>query len=159
MLLLLTACDAPLQPAAEVQTREQRAPITGRMSAAEIKENRITLGNRLQTEPDPAVRMEIAAALAYTARDRESIPALARALKVERDVNVQRRLIATLASFSDPSSVSAIVDFWLAGVDPGLEADVLGALGGADPSMVRAVLDARPEADPRRVAQARSALP
>lgn len=158
-LLLVMACGGsePERPA-KVQTREESLPVYGLREPEEIVARRAELTVRLRTDPDPVVRAEIAAALAYTARDRESIPALAEALAVEKDVTVQRRLVAALASFTSQVSVDAIVGFWLRGVDPVLEDDVLGALGGADPGMVRASLEALPAGPPERVARLRLSL-
>ena len=142
-----------------VQTIEERLRSPGAMSAEEIKANRTMLVERLVSHPDPAVRADVAAALAYTARDRDSIPALARALEAETDRGVQRRLVATLASFTDPRSVDAIVTFWMRGPDTSMEQDVLDALGGADPGMVKDSLSRHEAMAPERAAQARASLP
>ncbi|MFZ5475699.1 MAG: HEAT repeat domain-containing protein [Myxococcota bacterium] len=142
-----------------MQTVEERLASPGTLSPEEIRANRDALGQRLLSDPDAKVRADIAAALAYTARDRQSIPVLARALEAERDVGVQRRLVAALASFTDPDAVDAVVKFWLRGPDPSLEPDVLGALGGADPGLVRASLARHESLSPERAAQALASLP
>lgn len=159
MLLLLVACGGEPDPPVQVQTREERTGGLDLMDPEAIRARRVELGERLRSDPDPEVRAAIAAALAYTARDRESIPALAAALEVEQVPAVQRRLVATLVSFGDQRGVDAVVGFWLRGVPAELEEDVLGALGGCDPGRVRASLAAHPDADAARVQQALAALP
>lgn len=160
LALWFMACDPTEQsPTVMVQTLEQRMSGLSLTDADSIRARRVELGERLRSDPDPAVRAAIASALAYSARDRESIPALAAALEVEQDIGVQRRLVATLASFSEQPSADAIVAFWVRGVAPELEEDVLSALGGCDPGRIRAAVANHPDADPARVERALAALP
>ena len=109
------------------------------MTRDDILANRETVEASL-ADPSGEVRAAAAAALAYTARDRESIPALAAALTQEQDPAVVRRLVAALMSFSDSHAVDAVVRKYLAGVDPTVEADIIDALRGADPRMVEGAL-------------------
>ncbi len=111
------------------------------MSADDIRAHRDLLLQRMVSDPDPVVRSDTAAALAYVARDETSIPAFAAALGQESDPNVQRRLVAILVSFSRSDvAVQAVVDFALSHPDP--PPYVVTALAGADPRRVRSALDA-----------------
>ncbi len=143
---------------ADVQTLPDRIGDPDLMSPDDIKANRSELAERLRTDPDPAVRADIAAALGYTARDVESIPALVAALRAESDVGVQRRLVAVLVSFDRGDSIAAVVDFALGDVHDDLRPEVHSALLGADPKQVTAALDARRESHPEAVDALRTTL-
>lgn len=159
---LFVACgagseDEPL-PVAEVQTLQERIGEPDLMSIDDIKAHRDDLARRMRTDPDPRVRADIAAALGYTARDVDSIPALAQALATETDIDVQRRLVAVLVSFAREDATAAVVDFALGSVHPDLEQDVHGALIGCDPSQVGSALAAREASRPQEVARLRADL-
>ncbi len=128
------------------------------MSADEVKAQRELLAGLLVSDPSPARRARIAAALGYTARDEASIPALAHALSVERDVSVQRRLVAVLLGFQPPEALDAVVRFAMGAVDASLQEELISGLAGAAPSKVSAAIDTHSELSPRRAATLREAL-
>lgn len=160
-LLLLLACAGQPDPepnVAEVQTLPQRIGEPDLMSIDDIKAHRVELAQRMQTDPDPRVRADIASALGYTARDVDSIPALAEALRTERDGSVQRRLVAVLVSFQHPAATDAVVRFALGEVNEALLPEVHSALVGCDPGQVQAALAAHEPEHPEAVARLRAAL-
>ncbi|NOY27275.1 MAG: HEAT repeat domain-containing protein [Oligoflexia bacterium] len=126
----------------QVQTVQDRVQEPDLMSIDDIKAHRKDIAARMVSDPDPAVRAELAAALGYTAHDAESIPAFAAALHTEHDTSVQRRLVAVLVSFSRPDATGAVVDFALEQVDSPLWPDLVTALAGSDPAMVLSALGA-----------------
>ena len=106
-----------------------------------MRRQREILQGQLSRDASPDVRAAAAAALAFTARDRQSIPALAEALRTEQDPGVRERLIAALGAFSDSSeALGALARYWYE--HPELpESDViLGTLAGASPAVACASL-------------------
>lgn len=118
-----------------------------------IRAHRDVLAVRLRTDPDPAERMKIAAALAFEAHDQLSIPTLAVALRAEPDPDVQVRLVAALLSFREPEAVEAVVVSWLQGPPPEIEPIVARALAGASPRLVQAALEEHAHLSPERAAR------
>lgn len=129
------------------------------LEKAEILRRRETLRQLVLTDPAPAVRRAAAAALAYVARDRDSIPTLVQALATEEHPAVLRRLLGGLARFSnDDRAIEALVSYWLDEPPDAVEADVKGALAGLGSDRVRPVLARLAPRDPERAAVLESIL-
>lgn len=159
LIVLLSCGDPGTPPPPPPPTAQERVWELRGFSRREIVARRDELGVRLRTDPDPLVRAEIAATMAYVARDRGSIPHLSAALDVEQDPEVQIRLVASLISLEAYSSVDGIVLAYLRGkVHPSIEECVLHALRGVAPWRVRASLAAHPDTDDARVARVLAAI-
>ncbi|MDP2314640.1 MAG: hypothetical protein Q8P41_17180 [Pseudomonadota bacterium] len=138
-LLLLAGCflatPEPEPPSLEALAYERRMEIV-RLDGVELLARREELERMLLTEADPRMREDLAGTIRF-ARDPRSIPVFVAALAVEQDAAVQRRLAACLLGFREQAAIDGVVDRYLRGVDPSVDADFLSGFGGAEPCDVR----------------------
>lgn len=158
-VLLLLACLAGGDPdgtEAMMQSPHDRAVLIAGLDRAEAIAQREVLRGQLVQDRSPEVRSAAAAALGFVARDRDSIPTFAGALKTEADAAVLGRLVAVLAGFDDDeAAIEAVARFWFDHPESEVAADALSALAGADPRVVCPVLHRLEASDATRAREAR----
>ncbi len=140
---LLVACGNRVAPGEEeaVQTPHERAMLIQGLKADQVRREREILQGQLARDRSPEVRAAAAAALAFTARDQQSIPALAEALLTEQDPGVRVRLIAALGAFSDNAeAIGTLARYWYEHPELSESEVVLSTLAGVSPVVACASL-------------------
>lgn len=115
---------------------------------------------RLLSEPDPRVRKSLARALAAT-KDSRVIPALTSALNTDTDPDVQNAIATIMLVRLDrrQPAVDAVVEWYLRGVEPSIDVDILSSLrGGPNPAVVCCSLARYEHLSPERGERVRVAI-